>query len=73
MSDPNEALVEAIDREKLEAWAFNVALECSREEAQLEVAIGGAILDLRDLKAILDAAIRALDLREITQPQERAR
>jgi hypothetical protein len=44
----------------LEAWAFNVGLECSAHpEAQL--AIGGAILDLRDLERVLQWACGKLD------------
>lgn len=43
----------------LEAWAFNVHLECSRPDDPLEVAIGGAVLNLRDLDAILSDALAA--------------
>lgn len=40
--------------EKLEAWSFNVMLECSgREESDMLMAVGGAFLDLRDLNRIL--------------------
>lgn len=43
--------------EALNAWAFNVMLECSgREEDKLEVVIGGAIIDLRDLHDVLEWA-----------------
>lgn len=42
------------DEEKLAAWAFNVGLECDGSRAKkLEIAIGGSILDLRDLREIL--------------------
>jgi hypothetical protein len=39
----------------LEAWAFNVMLECSAldDEQSPEVAIGGAVLNFRDLDRIL--------------------
>lgn len=44
--------------EQLEAWAFNVMLECmGREEEKIEMLVGGAILDLRDLDRILTKAI----------------
>lgn len=36
--------------EALDAWAFNVMLECAgREEGSIDVVIGGAVLNLRDL------------------------
>lgn len=43
--------------EPLAAWTFNVVLECSgRDDADCEVMTGGAFLDLRDLKRVLDWA-----------------
>jgi hypothetical protein len=53
---------------KLEAWAFNVTLEClGREEEKIDCVIGGDVLDLRDLHAILDAAVSALPSPEQTE------
>lgn len=43
-------------RDKLEQWAFNVMLECSGNAAPIELAVGGAVLDLHDLQRILEAA-----------------
>jgi len=41
--------------EPLRAWAFNVMLECSHPDNDPpRLAIGGAILDLRDLERLLD-------------------
>lgn len=43
-------------REKLADWQFNVMLECTRPpEEDLSIAIGGAVLDLRDLEKILNS------------------
>jgi hypothetical protein len=46
------------DAYALEAWAFNVMLECAGldDEQPSEVAIGGALLDFRDLDRILQWA-----------------
>jgi hypothetical protein len=44
------------DAYALEAWAFNVMLECAGLEQPSEVAIGGALLDFRDLDRILQWA-----------------
>ena len=45
----------------LDAWSFNVMLECSgRKEDQLECLVGGAVLDFRDLDRILTWAISTL-------------
>ncbi|WP_395393021.1 hypothetical protein WBP07_17805 [Novosphingobium sp. BL-8A] len=45
-------------RELIDAWSFNVMLECSgREESKMLVAMGGAFLDLRDLDKILTWAM----------------
>lgn len=43
------------DLEALDAWAFNVMLECCGDNARLpmEIAIGGAVLNLHDLDRIL--------------------
>lgn len=44
----------------LEDWCFNVRLEClGRSDAELEVVLGGAILDLRDLDRILEWTLNA--------------
>lgn len=43
--------------EQLEAWAFNVMLECQgRDDDPLDIVIGGAVLNLRDLDQILQHA-----------------
>jgi hypothetical protein len=47
-----------ISEEKLNAWRFNVMLECQGGDGKC--AIGGAELDLNDLLAILDAVSDAL-------------
>ena len=50
MTKREESLSEA-----LEAWRFNLMLEISgRHEDDMEVMIGGAFLDLRDLQKALD-------------------
>lgn len=55
--DPTKAALAEELHEPLAAWSFNVMLECSgRDEKDCEVMIGGAFLDLRDLKRILDWA-----------------
>lgn len=38
----------------LQYWAFNVALECMSDDEPLLLAIGGSILDVRDLGWLLD-------------------
>lgn len=53
-------LANGVRGDALEDWAFNVMLECAgRPDEKIDVVMGGAILDLRDLKAILDAALNA--------------
>ena len=55
--EQSERLLAAELREPLEAWSFNVLLECSgRKESDMLIAIGGAYLDLRDLNRILEWA-----------------
>lgn len=49
----------AVLHEALDTWSFNVMLECTREDDQLEMVIGGAVLDLRDLDRILTWAMGA--------------
>jgi hypothetical protein len=45
-----------LDPETVDAWAFNVMLECrGHAEAKINILLGGAILDLRDLHKILQA------------------
>lgn len=53
----------------LSAWSFNVMLECSgRADDALEVAIGGAVLDLRDLDRILTWMIEATPAEAFEEP-----
>lgn len=56
----------------LEAWAFNVRLECMHPDAgdKIECAIGGAILDLRDLARILTALRSPSDREAVLEEAE---
>lgn len=48
-----------MNEEALYAWALNVHLECmGRPEEKIDIVMGGEILDLRDLKTILDHTLR---------------
>lgn len=58
MTTNQEAQVTQAD-DPLDAWAFNVALECmGRSEDRIDLVIGGDVLNLRDLHIILQNATR---------------
>lgn len=51
-------MMDAATQDLLEAWAFNVMLECSALDPDGgQCAIGGAVLSLHDLNTVLQAAL----------------
>lgn len=56
----NPATPTPADARAMEDWAFNVHLECMGSPGEkIDVVIGGAVLNLRDLDKILNAALTA--------------